>query len=57
MNILAILAGSLLIAIAIAWLVGPARLLAALVAVPMVWAIVVVLSAAISLAVRFHGGG
>jgi hypothetical protein len=34
--------GSLLIAIAIAWAVGPVRLLAGLIAVPLMWGIVTV---------------
>ncbi len=56
-NLLAILLGSLLIAVAIAWAVGPVRLLAGLVAVPIMWAIVLAASAAAWVAWRWHGGG
>lgn len=45
-SLFAVLAGSLLIAIGIAWLIGPVRLLDGLVAVPIMWAIVLAASAA-----------
>jgi hypothetical protein len=55
-SLFAILLGTLLIAVAIAWVVGPVRLLAGLVAVPIMWAIVLVAVAATWLVVRSHGG-
>jgi hypothetical protein len=56
-NLAAVIIGSLLIAIAIAMKVGPVRLLAGLVAVPIMWAIILAASAAAWLAWRWHGGG
>jgi hypothetical protein len=47
--------GSLLIAIAIAWAVGPVRLLAGLIAVPLMWGIVTVSVLAIWAALWLHG--
>ncbi len=55
-SLFAILAGSLLIAVAIAWLVGPVRLLAGLVAVPIMWVIVAAVALAGWAAYKLHGG-
>ena len=46
--------GSLLIAIAIAWAVGPVRLLAGLIAVPLMWGIVIVYGRACGFTGRFR---
>lgn len=56
-SLFAILLGSLSIGIAVAWAIGPVRLLAGLIAVPIMWAIVFVAVAALRVAVHFHGGG
>jgi hypothetical protein len=50
-----VILGSLLIAIAIAWAVGPGRLLAGLIAVPLMWGIVTVSVLAIWAALWLHG--
>jgi hypothetical protein len=50
-----IIFGSLLIAIAIAWTVGPMRLLAGLIAVPLMWGIVTVAVLAIWAGLWLHG--
>jgi hypothetical protein len=55
-SLFAILLGSLLIAVAIAWAVDPVRLLAGLVAVPIMRAIALVAVAATCLIVRSRGG-
>jgi hypothetical protein len=55
-SLFAILAGSLLIAIAITMKVGPVRLLAGLVAVPIMWAIIVIAAGAAWIAWHMHGG-
>jgi len=55
-SLFAILLGSLLIAVAIAWLVGPVRLLAGLVAVPIMWAIIAVVALAGWAVYKLHGG-
>jgi hypothetical protein len=47
--------GSLLIAIEIAWVVGPVRLLAGLVAVPLMWGIVTIATLAVWAALWLHG--
>jgi hypothetical protein len=56
-SLFCILAGALLMAVAIASAVGPVRLLAALVAVPIMWALVLVSLLVIWLALRFYGSG
>jgi hypothetical protein len=50
------LLGSLLIALGIAWAVGPVRLLAGLVAVPVMWAIVTAAALVLLAALRLGGG-
>jgi hypothetical protein len=50
------LLGSLLIAIGIAWAIGPVRLLAGLVVVPVAWVIVTAAALALWAAVRLHSG-
>ena len=47
--------GSLLIATAIAWAVGPVRLLAGLIAVPLMWGIVTVVVLAAWAGLWLHG--
>ena len=55
-SLAALLLGLLLIAIAIAWRVGPARLLAGLIAVPLMWAIVSAAALGAWVVFRLHGG-
>ena len=55
-SLVVILSGSLLIAVAIAWTVGPMRLLAGLIAVPIMWAIVAAVALAGWAAYKLHGG-
>jgi hypothetical protein len=55
MSIAVILLGTLLIAIAIAWAVGPGRLVAGLTAVPVTWAVVFVAALAVWAVLRLHG--
>jgi hypothetical protein len=47
--------GPLLIAIAMAWAVGPVRLLAGLIAVPLMWGIVIVAVLAVWAGLWLHG--
>ena len=49
------LLGSLMIAIGVVWAIGPVRLLAGLVAVPVAWAIVLVMVLATWAMVSLHG--
>jgi hypothetical protein len=49
-----ILLGSLLIAIGLTWLIGPVRLLAGIVAVPIAWAIISVVAIVVWLS-RIYG--
>jgi hypothetical protein len=51
----AVLLGSLLIAIGVTWAVGPVRLLASLVVVPVMWAIVAIVTVGIWVALWLHG--
>ena len=57
----AVLLAALLIAVSIAWTIGPARLLAnlaaGLVVVPVLWAIVTAAALGAWAALRFHGVG
>jgi len=55
-RIAVVMFGSLLIAIGIAWAVGPVRLLAGLLAVPLLWAIVTAAVFAAWIAMRAYGG-
>jgi hypothetical protein len=48
--------GLLLIAIGVAWAVGPVRLLAGLVAVPLMWGIFTIATLAVWAALWLHGG-
>jgi hypothetical protein len=50
------LLGTLLIAIGAAWAIGPVRLLAGIIAVPLMWAIVSTAALALWAFVRLHGG-
>jgi hypothetical protein len=58
-SLLCILAGSLLIAVGIAWAIGPARLLAnlaaGLVVIPVLWAILTAAALGAWVALRLHG--
>lgn len=54
-DLLALLLGALLVSIGLAWAIGPARLLAGIVAVPIMWAIVTVAAVAAWVAVRLGG--
>ena len=54
-RVVMVIYGSLLIAIAIAWAVGPVRLLAGLIAVPLMWGIVTVVVLATWAGLWLHG--
>jgi hypothetical protein len=54
-SLFCVVLGALLLAIAITWMVGPIRLLAGLVAVPIMWALVLIALLAIWLTLRVHG--
>jgi hypothetical protein len=60
-NLAALLVNAFLVALGIAWAVGPVRLLAnlaaGLIAVPLLWAIVTAAALGAWVALRFHGGG
>jgi hypothetical protein len=50
------LLGTFLVAIGLAWAIGPVRLLAALIAVPVTWAIITVVALTVWAAIALHGG-
>jgi hypothetical protein len=52
---LTLLLGTFLIAIGIVWAIGPVRVLAGLVAVPVMWAIVTATALGAWVALRWHG--
>ena len=52
---LVLLSGTLLVSLGIVWAVGPVRLLAGLIAVPVVWAIIAIPALALWAIVALHG--
>jgi hypothetical protein len=48
--------GTLLITFALTWVIGPIRLLASFIAVPVTWAIITAIVLAVWLALRLHRG-
>jgi hypothetical protein len=54
-QLLAFLLGTFLVAIGIVWAIGPVRVLAGLVAVPLMWAIVTAVALGAWVALRWHG--
>ena len=54
-SLTAIVLGTLLVALALSMIMGPVRLLAGLIAVPIVWAIVSLVAVALWIGLRFRG--
>jgi hypothetical protein len=50
------LLGTFLVAIGLAWAIGPVRLLAALITVPVTWAIITVVALSVWATLALHGG-
>jgi hypothetical protein len=53
---LVLLSGTLLVSLGIVWAIGPVRLLAGLIAVPVVWASITILALALWAIISLHGG-